>query len=163
MINEVKIAVRPHAVMYGYLLVPAELEGSSVDNYIRENWSKISFGEPEYSVFGKAFTIEDVTKKLFTVEFNGTTNAPDGEQPWINTITVAMPDGREFVIDRDHTDFSVEDGKLSMSWLYPYIWDGEGKHYDLPFGIEKAELVSVDIEVDAPAGYEVHINEMWFD
>lgn len=79
----------------------------------------------------------------------------------INTITFLLSDGREVIIDRDTTEYTVENNNLSMLWRGCYIWDGGNKNYlDSESEINlffNAKIIDIDIEEDAPENYNVTI------
>lgn len=43
----------------------------------------------------------------------------------VNTLIATMPDGEEYVFDRDMTEYSINNGVLVMNWYGIYLWDGE--------------------------------------
>lgn len=89
------------------------------------------------------------------IEFEGITNSKD---VYINTATFRLPSGREVTVDRDRTEWSVSDaGILRMEWKNCYIWDEEEARYEFPKEFDDAEFVSIEVEDDAPEGYEVEI------
>ena len=80
---------------------------------------------------------------------------------WINSIKFELSDGEELIIDRDRTEWSFDDdGTCSMTWLGCYIWNGEEEDYNIHAkDLDGAEIISIDIEDDAPIGYEFSILE----
>lgn len=40
----------------------------------------------------------------------------------INTLKVQLPSGGTITIDRDHTEFSVNGNRLTMTWYGCYLW-----------------------------------------
>ena len=93
--------------------------------------------------------------KLYFKCINSDTNT------WVNNITVELLDGEELIIDRDQTEWSFnDDDTCSMTWLGCYIWNGEEEDYNIRAkDLDGAEIISIDIEDDAPIGYEFSILE----
>ena len=94
--------------------------------------------------------------------FTGNTTAKDGEPPYINYVRV-LYDGNVLTIDRDATYYTVENNRISMDWAGLYIWDGDRANYDLPDGIADAPIVGISIEDDAPDGYGVYFDHIYFE
>lgn len=81
------------------------------------------------------------------------------DYPYVNSATF-LYDGREVTVDRDSTYYSYdsETGSLTMDWESLYIWNGEEPDYDIPAGFpERAVLVELDVEDDAPDGYKFEL------
>lgn len=100
------------------------------------------------------------------IKFIGESNC---KSVWINTITFKMADGTTAIVDRDMTDCdfldpfmkSEDNGNciMDMNWYNCYIWNGENCNYNIEaMDFEDAEIVSIDIEDEAPENYEVKIN-----
>lgn len=85
---------------------------------------------------------------------------PNCKGPWGNTISVKLKDGREIVLDRDQTEYTVnEDGTMTMEWLGVYIWNGENPDYDISEDMMNgAKIISIEIEEDADPDYDLIIN-----
>lgn len=87
--------------------------------------------------------------------------------PYINIMTIISPEGNEIVIDRDTTEFSFDENnnKMKMEWINPYIWDGEKPDYRIPDNVFKKGcfVKEIEIEDDAPEGYECHIDKVYVD
>lgn len=95
------------------------------------------------------------------IEFTAKTNK---SYCMINTVTFRLPEGTTLTIDREITDYSIEDGELSMVWEHCYIWEINGVNiFDREFPLnsdaasllETAELICVDLEDDADPDYYV--------
>lgn len=54
----------------------------------------------------------------------------------INTAIFHLKDGGTLTLDRKETEFSVEDGRLSMLWKGVYIWVLNGENFALAGEIE---------------------------
>ena len=97
-----------------------------------------------------------------TISFECITNT---DMPWINTATFFTNYG-EVTIDRDRTEYGYNPiaGVLSMDWKRPYIWNGEEPNYNIPedFAVH-AILKELEIEDDAPAGYELKCIHCYID
>lgn len=100
------------------------------------------------------------------IKFIGESNC---KSVWINTVTFKMADGTIAVVDRDTTycdflEFSMQSKDhyccvMDMDWFGCYIWNGENCNYNIEaMDFEDAEIVSIDIEDEAPENYEVKIN-----
>lgn len=77
------------------------------------------------------------------------------EDPYINGAVFRLKDGSIVRIDRERTGYDMEDGILNMGWSGLYIWDGENADYDIPEDfLEGASLIEMEVEDDAPEGYE---------
>lgn len=93
--------------------------------------------------------------------------------PMINTITLQVGD-RTVIVDRHETEYDRRDIKDVSRWTHTtitfhdcYEWDGENEKPISPDELDRAvmertspedaavSLVDLDIEDDAPAGYEV--------
>ena len=92
--------------------------------------------------------------KVMTISFECITNT---DMPWINTATFLTNRG-EFTIDRNQTEYTYDSttGLMSMIWKDIYIWDGDEPNYNIPDDFfEYAVLKELEVEDDAPAGYEI--------
>ena len=96
------------------------------------------------------------------VEFNGTyKNEIVGKEPlYLNTITIKRNDGKIVVIDRDETNYSIENGSIDILFRGVYEWKDD-KIYPNNNDAEKlyngALVVGFDIEDDAPEDYDLVI------
>ena len=96
------------------------------------------------------------------VEFNGTyKNEIVGKEPlYLNTITIKRNDGKIVVIDRDETNYSIENGHIDILFRGVYEWKDD-KIYPNNNDVEKlyngALVVGFDIEDDAPEDYDLVI------
>lgn len=80
---------------------------------------------------------------------------------WLNTISVKLSDGSIVTIDRDETEFTIEDNKFQMQWNNVYIWNGETEDHNIDVDMfEGAAIVNYEIEDDADDEYELVINDM---
>lgn len=90
----------------------------------------------------------------------------------INTLKVQLPSGTIITIDRDHTEFSINEDELGMTWYGCYIWAVDG--YDI-FGFHGCHDVNVEelnnlimsganvffeLEDDVDSDYYVTLEEM---
>lgn len=78
----------------------------------------------------------------------------------INTLVATMPDGEEYVFDRDMTEYSINNGVLIMNWYGVYLWDGEEPVYiDIDSQAFKDIVInatlSFELEDDADEDYRV--------
>lgn len=95
------------------------------------------------------------------------------EYVMINTAKLTLPDGNVLTIDRDTTEYSIENGDLYTNWDYCYLWAVN----DIDLFINKAyldedneELVSIlnksklelELEDDADPDYKVKVEEWFF-
>lgn len=90
----------------------------------------------------------------------------------INTAKLTLPDGNVLTIDRDNTEYSIEDGNICMNWDYCYLWAVN----DIDVFMVKAyldnnqELISIlnqgklelELEDDADPDYKVKVKEWSF-
>lgn len=92
--------------------------------------------------------------------------------PWFNTMILEDVRGNEIIIDRNTTEYTCheeEDGSfiLNMAWGGCYFWDGDKEKYPASFEdfekIEGAILKELEVEDDAPEGYEPEVLsiEIW--
>lgn len=82
------------------------------------------------------------------------------ESPHISEAKFRLPTGSEIIIDRDQTDYTMEDDYLSMEWRGCYLWaiddnfifDEPTAYLNVSDGtklLEDAELVELMVEDDA--------------
>ena len=78
------------------------------------------------------------------------------DQIWVNNVTFELSDGREVIVDRGTTEWWTDnEGVCHMTWSDCYIWNGEDENYDIySDDFRDAKLIDVDVEDDAPVGYE---------
>ena len=98
------------------------------------------------------------------IHFEGNTN---NSKLFLNGIVLIMKDGSEITLDREWTEWSVNDmtSECSITFTTPYIWDVEGQEYDgkkILEAIDNAKYFLSDIEEDAPADYELNLKELSF-
>ena len=83
----------------------------------------------------------------------------------VNTATFKLANGDTVVIDRDVTEYGFtyytgasEGYFLDMTWKNCYIWNGDYPFYGIEANdFEGAELVSLDVEDDAPKDYKIKV------
>ena len=96
------------------------------------------------------------------VEFNGTykNEIVEKEPLYLNTITIKRNDGKTVIIDRDETNYSIENGHIDILFRGVYEWKDD-KIYPNNNDTEKlyngALVVGFDIEDDAPEDYDLII------
>ena len=94
--------------------------------------------------------------------FIGTTNK---NYVMVNTLILKNNNDESkpvIVIDRDLTEYTIEDGIIKMEWRGCYVWDGENPNYninDLDLNDYEADI---ELEDDAPEDYELKINNILF-
>lgn len=95
------------------------------------------------------------------IEFNGKINKP---YMMVNTATFKLAGGGSIVIDRDSTEFTIEDGKIDMLWRNCYIWCINDVCLEEPYYPDNnafielmngAELVELYLEDEADEDYEI--------
>lgn len=91
----------------------------------------------------------------------------------INTAKLTLPDGNVLTIDRDVTEYSIEDGNICMNWNSCYLWavndinmfivnaylDGTNEALTSILNQGKLEL---ELEDDADPDYKVKVDEWFF-
>ena len=78
--------------------------------------------------------------------------------PWLNTIEVRLADGRDFTLDRDTTEYSVDGSTISMDWFNVYSWDGWNADYNLnPSDFKGCKVIDYYVEEDADDEYRLQI------
>ena len=55
----ISVTAYPYAVQYGEIEVPKDLPLEKIQDYIRNHWNEISFGEPELDYCGTDFEFDD--------------------------------------------------------------------------------------------------------
>lgn len=88
----------------------------------------------------------------------------------INTAKLTLPDGNVLTIDRDNTEYSIEDGNICMNWDYCYLWSVNNIDMFMvkAYLDDNEELISIlnqgklelELEDDADPDYMVEI-ETW--
>ena len=104
------------------------------------------------------------------IEFKGTTNK---DYVMVNTAKFRLKNGSVITIDRDETEYTVEDGKIDMLWRGCYLWAiddfnitgddayiTDAKEFMALVNDAKLEL---ELEDDADEDYWVHIEDMIID
>ena len=94
--------------------------------------------------------------------FTGTTNK---NYVMVNTLILknnkdeSKPD---IVIDRDLTEYTIEDGIIKMEWRGCYEWDGENPNYNIDYLDLDDYEADIELEDDAPEDYEPvdHLRKM---
>lgn len=85
----------------------------------------------------------------------------------INTLVATTPDGKEYIFDRDMTEYSIKNnGVLDMSWYGVYMWDGEEEAYIDTDSQAFKDIVTnakleFELEEDAEDDYEVADITLW--
>lgn len=91
----------------------------------------------------------------------------------INTAKLTLPDGNVLTIDRDETDYSIEDGNICMNWDSCYLWavnDIDMFMVNAYLDGDNEELISIlnqgklklELEDDADSDYKVKVEEWSF-
>ena len=95
------------------------------------------------------------------------------EYVMINTAKLTLPDGNVLTIDRDATEYSIENGDLCTNWDYCYLWAVndidlfinkaylDGDNEELVSILNKGEL-ELELEDDADSDYKVKVEEWFF-
>ena len=87
-------------------------------------------------------------------------HAITNDVPYINLMTLLVNGKKLINLDRDRTeyDFDRETGRLDMTWRGVYIWTSYDQNYDIPEEtFRNSEVVDIEIEDDAPEGYEFQL------
>lgn len=98
------------------------------------------------------------------IEFTGTykNKIVEKESLYLNTISIKRNDGKIVVIDRNETDYTIENGTVDILFRGIYEWDYEtviypnNKDTDL---YNNALIVGYEIEDDAQSGYDLIIEK----
>ena len=91
----------------------------------------------------------------------------------INTAKLTLPDGNVLTIDRDNTEYTIEDGNIYMTWDYCYLWavndidiftviaylDGDNEEL---ISILNQGKLKLELEDDADPDYKVKVKEWSF-
>jgi hypothetical protein len=88
----------------------------------------------------------------------------------INTATFTLRDGGTVTVDRDETEYTIEDGVLSMTWNNVYLWKIDGVNIvdESPYlndhfadFFSTATSVELELEDDADEDYSVTDVSFW--
>ena len=93
------------------------------------------------------------------IHFTGTTNK---DYVMINLIQCKDKNGNKFAIDRDATEYKIDNNQLDMTWHNCYFWDDNGAIYltDEDYeNLQDAVITDIEIEDDADVDYQVTITE----
>ena len=113
------------------------------------------------------------------IEFTGTykNKIVEKESLYLNTISIKRNDGKIVIIDRNETDYTIENGIIDILFRGIYEWDHETAIYpnrgiyewDCETAIypnnkdtdlyNNALIVGYEIEDDAPSGYDLIIEK----
>lgn len=94
------------------------------------------------------------------IEFSGSykNKITEDTSLMLNTITVKRRDGKVVELDRDETNYGLENGNADIEFSGTYEWNGEDADYNLnPAEYDGAEVVGYDIEEDTPEGYDLRL------
>lgn len=100
------------------------------------------------------------------IYFEGKTNS---DIPYINGAYFRLKSGREIFVDRNSTEFTVEDdGNITMTWKGCYEWVEEwtGEYTEVLLTeemLKDASFIGLEIEDDAPEEYFFTINGVIWD
>ena len=93
----------------------------------------------------------------------------------VNTLKIGRPYGAMITIDREYTEYSIEDGILTMTWRGCYLWAVDGQNIFGSDGYRITDEYSMDefkalcnaamwrdfeLEDDVDEDYFVTIDEM---
>ena len=93
---------------------------------------------------------------MIRLGFKGKTNS---EFIYVNYITFEFKDGRQVNIDRNRTEYVIDNGGFEMIWKGIYIWDGKKHDYKLDTKLfDGAKIVHIDIDDEAPSNYGIDIS-----
>ena len=91
------------------------------------------------------------------IEFSGKTNK---DYVMVNTAVFHLRDGGTVTLDRDETDYCIENGTLSMVWNNIYLWEINGVCFGVPMypaedmsKLLEGSWVEQELEDDADADY----------
>ena len=97
------------------------------------------------------------------IEFTGTykNKIVEKEPLYLNTITIKRNDGKIVIIDRNETNYTIENGIIDI--LFRGIYECENDEiYPNNESVElydNALIVGYEIEDDAPSGYDLIIGK----
>ena len=94
--------------------------------------------------------------------FNGTTN-----KNYVMVNTLILKNNKDeskpvIVIDRDLTEYTIEDGTIKMEWRGCYEWDGENTNYNIDYLDLDDYEADIELEDDTPENYELEIDSILF-
>lgn len=98
------------------------------------------------------------------IEFTGTykNKIVEKESLYLNTISIKRNDGKIVTIDRNETDYTIENGIVDILFRGIYEWDCETAIYPNNKDIDlynNALIIGYEIEDDAPSGYDLIIEK----
>ena len=98
------------------------------------------------------------------IEFNGEYNNKivEDEGVRLNTITIKRTDGKKVVLDRDETNYTIENGVVDIVFRGIYEWDDDAIYPDNMADLhlyDQAEIIDYCIEDDVPEGYDLRITK----
>lgn len=98
------------------------------------------------------------------IEFHGTYKNEITKQYglMLNLLYVRLKSGDIITLDRDETEYTLENGTADIVFRNTYDWNSDEEeffpNYDLcPEDFDGAEIVEYEIEDDAPEGYDLEI------
>lgn len=86
--------------------------------------------------------------------------------PYINYAKFRLPSGSIVTVDRQETDYNMDEDTLSMEWCDCYLWEIDDINIfdkEYPLGedavslFSQAGLLELSIEDDAPADWKVNV------
>ncbi len=97
------------------------------------------------------------------MEFTGTykNDIVEKEPLYLNTIIIKRNDGKIVTIDRDETNYTIENGIINILFRGFYEWSND-QHYPKYEDIElydNATIIQFEIEDDAPKNYDLIIRK----
>lgn len=107
------------------------------------------------------------------INFFATTNHPYVR---VNTVRFTLKNGSTLTIDRDSTEYTINDGVLSMVWNGCYLWalddknifGDNGYHITDQYAVEELykllddATMELELEDDADEDYFVNVTSWWF-
>lgn len=100
------------------------------------------------------------------IYFSGKLTMPE-EGLMFNCLVLKHENGTTVRIDRDTTWYNIEeDGSFTMEWHSCYLWEINGDNVELYLTdddteyLKEYDFVELEVEDDAPDGYEVTIDEI---
>ena len=97
------------------------------------------------------------------IEFTGTykNKIVEKEPLYLNTISIKRNDGKIVTIDRDETNYNIENGEADILFVGSYEWTNEAFYpkYENIDLYDNALIVGYEIEDDAPEDYDLIIEE----
>lgn len=89
----------------------------------------------------------------------------------INTLVATTPDGKQYVFDRDMTEYSIKNNDvLDMNWYGVYMWDSEEPEEQTCIDTDSPAFMDIvtnaklefELEEDAEDDYSVTNITLWF-